>query len=49
MISETEKRFNEKRDEAEAVFNRWYSNDSNAVELSSDLDTEPSAAGKCTP
>lgn len=39
MITETEKELNEKRDEAEAVFKRWYSN---AVELSSDLDTEPS-------
>ena len=34
MISETKKELNEKRDEAEAVFKRWYSN---AVELSSDL------------
>ncbi|XP_068671313.1 uncharacterized protein [Montipora foliosa] len=34
MISGTEKELNEKRDEAEAVFKRWYSN---AVELSSDL------------
>ena len=53
MISETEKELNEKRDEAEAVFKRWYSN---AVEHSSDLGTEPSvprtapaAPGKCTP
>jgi len=33
MISETEKDGNEKREEAEAVFKRWYSN---AAELSSD-------------
>ena len=55
MISETEKELNEKRDEAEAVFKRWYSN---AVELSSDLGTEPSVPrtasrqqhrAKCTP
>ena len=39
MISETEKALNEKREKAEAVFKRWYSN---AVELSSDLGTEPS-------
>jgi len=39
MISDTEKELKEKRDEAEAVFKRWYSN---AVELSSDLGTEPS-------
>ena len=39
MISETERELNEKRDEAEAVLKRWYSN---AVELSSDLGTEPS-------
>ena len=39
MISETEKALNEKREKAEAVFKRWYSN---AVELSSDLATEPS-------
>ena len=39
MISETEKELNEKRDEAEAVFKRWYSN---AVKLSLDLGTEPS-------
>ena len=39
MISETEKELNEKREEAEAVFKRWYSN---AVELSSDLGTDPS-------
>ena len=31
MMSETKKELNEKRDEAEAVFKRWYSN---AVELS---------------
>ena len=40
MISETEKELNERRDETEADFKRWYSN---AVGLSSDLQvsTEP--------
>ena len=45
MISETEKELNEKRDEAEAVFKRWYSN---AVELSSEQ-SQDSSTGQMHP
>ena len=40
MISETEKELKEMRDNADVVFKRWYEY---AVEISSDLGTEPSA------
>ena len=45
MMSETEKELNEKRDEAEAVFKRWYSN---AVELSSEQ-SQDSSTGQMHP
>ena len=45
MMSETKKELNEKRDEAEAVFKRWYSN---AVELSSEQ-SQDSSTGQMHP